>query len=178
MNFPRPFYPPALPLLLLVVLALGSPAVPALPDDQKQPIEIEADGVEIDEGKQLSVYTGNVDIRQGSIRLQAQKVTVHHEKSNQPRRIVAEGKPARFKQLEKKGGKEVKARANRIEYDANSEEVLLIGKAVLTQGKDSFKSNRIRYDRRKAVVKAGAAVKGGGKKQGGRVRITINPNSQ
>ena len=60
--------------------------------------------------------------------------------------------------------------------DANSDEVELIGKAVLTQGKDSFSSDRILYDRHKAVVKAGAAVKGGGK--GGRVRITINPGGK
>ena len=161
--------------LVAALFLVGGTAALALPDDQQQPIEIEADGVEIDDGRQVSIYTGNVDIRQGSMQLLADRVTVQHAKSRQPSHIVAEGNPARFRQLVKKG-KEVKARAGRIEYDANSDEVELIGKAVLTQGKDSFSSDRILYDRHKAVVKAGAAVKGGGK--GGRVRITINPGGK
>jgi lipopolysaccharide export system protein LptA len=44
----------------------------------------------------------------------------------------------------------------------------MIGDAVLIQGKDSMRSDRIVYDRVKSVVKAGAAAKG---KQ--RVRISI-----
>ncbi|OQX44175.1 MAG: lipopolysaccharide transport periplasmic protein LptA, partial [Candidatus Sedimenticola endophacoides] len=51
----------------------------------------------------------------------------------------------------------------------DSEILYLIGDAVLSQGKDSFKSDRITYDRVKAVVKAGASAKG---KQ--RVRATIS----
>ncbi len=164
-------------LLTFLLLAWG-PAALALPNDQKQPIQIEADGVEIDDGRQVSIYSGSVDIRQGSMHLQADRVTVHHEQSGQPHRIVAGGRPARFRQLAKKGSKEVTARAMRIEYDAGSEEVVFIGKAVLTQGKDSFRSDRILYDRHKAVVKAGAAISDSGKKKGERVRITIDPGNR
>lgn len=161
--------------VLLLVWAAGAPA---LSGDQKQPIQVEADGVEIDDGKQVSIYTGNVEVQQGSMRLRAEKITIHHRQSRQPYRIVAEGRPARFRQLVKKDGKEVKAQAKRMEYDANSEEILLIGKAVLTQGKDSFRSDRILYDRNKAVVKAGASVpESPGSTKPARVRITIDPSS-
>lgn len=181
MSFRQPFFDSAgrrvHGVLVLLLLAWGAVAL-ALPDDQRQPIQIEADGVEIDDGRQVSIYTGSVDVRQGSMHLQADRVTVHHRQSRQPHRIVAEGRPARFRQLAKKGGKEVKARALRIEYDANKEEVVLIDQAVLTQGKDSFRSDRILYDRRKAVVKAGAAVAGSGAKKGERVRITIDPGGR
>jgi lipopolysaccharide export system protein LptA len=44
----------------------------------------------------------------------------------------------------------------------------LIGNAVLTQGKDTFKSDRIAYDRKKSLIKGGTSAKG---KQ--RVRVTI-----
>ena len=44
----------------------------------------------------------------------------------------------------------------------------MIGDSVLFQGKDSFKSDRITYDRTKSLVRAGASAKG---KQ--RVRISI-----
>jgi len=156
--------------LLSLSLAAWAGGAGALPDDQNQPIEIEADGVELDDGRHLSIYSGNVELRQGSMRLWADKVTVNHKASRQPNRIIAVGKPARFRQLTDKEGKEVKAKSLRMEYDASKEEVLLIDQAELTQGKDRFSSDRILYDRKKAVVKAGASAKG---KQ--RVKISITP---
>lgn len=162
--------------LLATLLLIWVTAATALTGDQKQPIHVEADGVEIDDGRNISIYTGNVEVRQGSMHMWAAKITVHHKQSRQPHRIIAVGSPVRFRQLVKKDGKEVKARANRMEYDANREEILLLGKAVLTQGKDSFSSDRILYDRNKAVVKAGASVsKKTGSEKGERVRITIDP---
>ncbi len=164
--FPRPLAAG----LLTMLFATASGLAFALPDDQNQPIEIEADGVELDDGRHLSTYTGNVLVQQGSMRLWADEVTVNHKASRHPNRIIAVGEPARFRQLTEQGGQEVKARAQRLEYDAASEEVLLIGQAELTQGQDRFSSDRIVYDRQKAVVKAGAKAKG---KQ--RVKISITP---
>jgi lipopolysaccharide export system protein LptA len=155
---------------LFLTLSTGNAL--ALPDDQNQPIEIAADGVEIDDGRHLSVYSGNVEVQQGSMRLWADQVTIHHKHSGRPNRIVAVGAPARYRQLTEED-QEVQAQAKRLEYDANSEEVLLIGEALLTQGKDTFRSDRILYDRSKAMVKAGASAKG---KQ--RVRISIDPSSR
>jgi lipopolysaccharide export system protein LptA len=157
--------------MLALCICFCSLASFALPSDQNQPIQIEADGVEIDDGKQTSVYTGNVEIQQGTMRLWADKVTIHHQASRSPHRLIAIGKPARYEQQLEKDAKKVKARARRIEYDAGSEEILLIDNAQLTQGKDKFSSDRILYDRNKAVVKAGASAKGSQ-----RVRISIDPS--
>jgi len=162
-------------LAAVLWLMLGAAQVQALPGDQNQPIEIEADGVEIDDGRNVSVYSGNVEIRQGSMQLWADQVTVHHAASRQPQRIVAVGEPARYRQMVEKDGEQVKARALRIEYDAGSEEILLLDQAVLSQGKDSFRSDRILYDRNKAVVKAGKSVAKGAAGRSERVRITIDP---
>jgi lipopolysaccharide export system protein LptA len=160
----------SLRLLTALLCAAWTGLAAALPDDQNQPIEIEADGVELDDGRNLSVYSGNVEVRQGSMHLWADQVTVNHADSRQPNRIIAVGKPARFRQLAEQGGKEVKAKSLRMEYDANSEEMVLIDQAELTQGQDRFSSDRIIYDRSKAVVKAGASAQG---KQ--RVKISITP---
>ncbi len=162
---------------LFVGLCLCAGSVPALPGDENQPIDVEADGVEIDDGRNLSVYSGSVEIRQGSMHLWADKVTVHHGVSRQPQKIVAEGRPARFRQQVEVGGEEVKAHALHIEYTADSEEILLLNQAVLSQGRDSFRSDRILYDRSKAVVKAGKSVaKGGDKRE--RVKITFDPTKK
>ena len=94
------------------------------------------------------------------------------QRGSKPSRILAEGRPVQFRQLESKQKGYITGKARRAEYQLSSEELVLIGDAVLTQGKDSFQSDRIVYDRVRAKMKAGAAANG---KQ--RVKITIgNPN--
>jgi len=151
--------------LLALILILSCPAALALESDKEQPIELAADSVDIDEAKGMSIYRGDVDVQQGSMRLRADVVTVHHDK-RKPSKLVAEGRPAKFQQRSDKGP--IKGEAKRLEYKINSENLILIGDAVVTQGKDSIRSDRIVYDRVKSVVKAGAAAKG---KQ--RVHISI-----
>ncbi|MES9897521.1 MAG: lipopolysaccharide transport periplasmic protein LptA [Sedimenticola sp.] len=147
------------------------PAMPslaqALQSDKNQPTQIEADSVEIDDGKGISIYKGNVVMTQGSIQFKADKVVVtqREEKADQ---ITATGTPVQFQQEMDNNEGMVKGRSKRIEYEADSEILYMINDAVLTQNKDTFTSDRITYDRAKAVVKAGASAKG---KE--RVRVTI-----
>jgi lipopolysaccharide export system protein LptA len=149
--------------LLLILPTLAQ----ALQSDKDQPIDVEADGVDMDDRKGISIYQGNVILTQGSIVIKADKVTVS-QKSDGADKIVAEGRPVTFRQ-ETEGNKgTIRGRANRTEYHANSEIIYLIGNAVLIQGKDTFKSDRITYDRAQAVIKAGASAQG---KQ--RVKVTI-----
>jgi lipopolysaccharide export system protein LptA len=66
----------------------------------------------------------------------------------------------------------IKGEGLRLEYMVQNEEVILTDQAVLRQGQDSFRSDRIVYDRVNAKLKAGAAAAG---KQ--RVRVQISPQS-
>ena len=152
-------------LFLTLVLLCAAGTVAALESDKEQPIELAADSVDIDESKGTSIYRGDVDLRQGSMHLQADVVTVYQNK-RKPTKIIAEGRPVKFQQQSDKGL--VKGRAKRAEYEMDSENLVMIGDAVLLQGNDSMRSDRIVYDRVKSVVKAGAAAKG---KE--RVRISI-----
>ncbi len=151
--------------LLILILLLSIPLAHALESDKDQPIEMAADSVDIDESKGTSIYRGDVDLRQGTMQVLADVVTVHQEQ-RKPTKIIAEGKPVKFRQQSDRGM--VKGRARRVEYVVDSENLVMIGDAVLIQGKDSMRSDRIVYDRVRSVVKAGAAAKG---KQ--RVRISI-----
>ena len=156
-------------ILLALMLMFATAVGLALESDKDQPIELAADSVDIDESKGMSVYRGDVDLRQGTMRVQADVVTVHQNK-RKPTKIIAEGRPVKFRQQSEKGP--VKGEAKRVEYEVDSENLVMIGNAVLIQGKDSMRSDRIVYDRIRSVVKAGAAAKG---KQ--RVRIKIqSPN--
>lgn len=153
--------------LTLALALLAPPAAPAPDDDRQQPIELAADSVDIDEGRGVSVYRGDVDLRQGSMRLRADVVTVT-QRNRKPARIDAEGRPVKFSQDTPEG--RVRGEARRVEYEIDSENLLLAGDAVLVQGKDTMRSDRIVYDRVRSVVKAGAAAAGKG-----RVRISIQP---
>ena len=161
---------PSLPALLL--LSCCASQALALSGDRDQPIDIVADSVDIDEAKGTSTYTGHVEINQGSIRLQADTVVVEH-RPGQPRMINASGAPAKFRQLPDNSKEYVTGTARQLQYQLDSEELVLNGDAQLKQGKDRFHSDRIVYDRVKAVVKAGAAAQG---KE--RVRVTILPDKQ
>lgn len=159
------------PAALHIGFALALICAPALAlkDDEKQPLQIEADDVALDEAKSTSVYTGNVQVDQGSMRLLARHVTVYHREDRRPRFIIALGEPAKFKQLLDNDEGEVQAFAKRIEYDAEKDELTLIEDALVIQGEDRISSDRIVYDRAQARVRAGGS---------GRVRITITPESQ
>jgi len=159
-------------LLAALLLTLSAPQAMALSGDKDQPIDIVADSVDIDEARGTSTYTGNVEINQGSIRLLADKVVVEH-RPGQPRKVNASGAPAKFRQLPDNSKEYVTGTARQLHYQLDSEELVLDGDAQLNQGKDRFNSDRIVYDRVKAVVKAGAAAQG---KE--RVRVTIQPGQR
>jgi len=153
-------------LLFILPLCLSG-GVFALPSDKDQPIELLADSADMDEARELSIYRGNVDMRQGSMHLLADEVTVQHP-GRKPKRIIAIGS-VRFSQKNSEG-QLVRARAQKAEFEVDSEILELTGKAFYSQGEDTMRSDRIVYDRVKHKVRAGAAAQG---KQ--RVRITIQP---
>ncbi len=137
----------------------------AAPEDKDQPIRIQADKVTLDERQAVSTYDGNVVVTQGTMRLTADIVRVFADR-NQLDRIVAEGNLVEFFQKTAKG-QEVRAEAKQIEYRASDQLVILLGSAKLTQGPNSFASERIEYNTLSAVVNAGD--------DSGRVDVIILP---
>ena len=158
------------PGLILGTFLLSSAPAWALETDQQQPLYLEADNAEMDEAKRLSLYSGSVIVRQGSLEIRADQVTIHHAEDKRPQLVIAIGKPASYKQAVEGEEKPVQAEALRMEYQADKDEITLIDQAVVFQGTDTFRSDRILYDRTNARVKAGASAKG---KE--RVRIHITP---
>ena len=159
------------PLSLLLLLSTGTAS--ALQSDLQQPITVEADGMDIDEGRRTNTYRGNVVLHQGTITLKADKVTViMGSKPGESNRVVAEGEPATLQQLPDGKQEYVVGRANRLEYSVDQETLVLTGNASLRQGQDNFKSDRIVYDRAKAMIRAGASAQGNQ-----RVRVTIGSQS-
>lgn len=154
---------------LTLTLALVARSALALKEDEKQPMLIEADRVEVDEGKSTSIYIGNVQVDQGSMRLLADHVTVVHRPDRRVKTVVALGAPVKYKQLLDGDEGEVHAFAKRMDFDADKNELILIDEALLIQGEDRISSNRIVYDRARSRMQAGGT---------GRVKITIVPEKK
>ena len=163
---------PAVPILVLALL-LAPLRLAAVEDDQEQPLYLEADSAELYEEQSMSVYTGNVFVKQGSMEVRGDQVTVHHDSERKPKLIIAIGAPATYQQQAEGEDELLEAEALRMEYDKAQDEITLINQAVLFQGEDVFRSDRIVYDRALGQVKAGTIAQG---KE--RVHITISPADQ
>jgi lipopolysaccharide export system protein LptA len=143
----------------------------ALSTDRNQPMSIEADRVELNDGKGISVYRGNVKVTQGTLVLTGQTMTVF-TKNDQVEKVIMEGKPATYRQRPDNKNQDVRAKALRMEYYTNPEHIILLKDAEVEQEGDRLRSERIEYDVLKDKVNAGTD------QPNERVHITIQPRPE
>ena len=143
--------------LLILLVVFVSSLVLALPEDTKQPIEIEAQSVVVDETTGFNEFSGNAVVRQGSILLSAELIQVQTD-NKEVVSMIAKGsreKPAKYIQSQENQARFVEATATLITYDVDKGMILLVGNAHLVQGFDSFSGETLDYDidNDKVVVK-------------------------
>lgn len=143
----------------------------ALPEDRNQPIYIQSDRAERDERKGTTVYTGDVEIDQGSLHISADRVTIAMD-GDQVTRIDALGAPAKMHQKPSPEREPVYARATTIQYDVAREILTLIEKAAVTQEGSTVKGERIEYFVQEQRVKASS---GSAESGASRVQMVIQP---
>lgn len=164
------------PLALLA--ALAAPEAPALDSDSKQPMYVESDTASYDEKKGETVYTGNVKATQGSLEVLGDKMTVY-QKDKKTDRIVILGRPAQLKQTPEGSDQDMHGSGQRADYFPETGVLILYEKAITWEGPDIstsehvVRSDRIEYDTRNSLYKAGTP--GSGSK---RVQVTILPKKE
>ncbi len=131
----------------------------ALPDDDQQPIHIQANSAERDERKGITTYTGNVIISQGSLVIEADKIIIYSQ-DNDISRIIATGKPAHFQQKPKPEKAVIHARGNTIRFFIDKGHVQLINNASLVQEDSTVRSDIIDYYINDQKIKASSSNKG------------------
>lgn len=141
----------ALALLFAVLASRGL----ALPDDRNQAIEITAERALRDEKAGYTVYTGDVILVQGSLRIEAERLTIFHD-SEAANRIVATGSPATLSQQPEIDKALVTARAGRIIYEKTQERVLLRENAMIEQDGAVVSGESIDYFMTEQRVRADA----------------------
>ncbi len=142
---------------LLLVLLLGlfvGPAL-ALSGDEKQPIEVEADLLEVRDDDNISVYRGNVTLTQGSIRISSDQLTIYFNENDELELMEMTGSPARFRQLDD-DNLEMIGQAEQINYRETESVIILIGNASFTHDGDRIESDRIEIDTENDNLSAGS----------------------
>ncbi|WP_444937571.1 lipopolysaccharide transport periplasmic protein LptA [Microbulbifer sp. JMSA002] len=130
----------------IAALLLTASSAFALPEDRQQRINISSDAMNAGLNNNLVVYSNNVVITQGSLKIRADRVEVYFTPEKEISRVVAVGKPAHFQQKILQGENPVKARAQRIVYQVGSEELQLTGKAHVDREGNTLTAEKIDYD--------------------------------
>ena len=119
----------------------------ALPEDNQQPINIQADRAtqQSSDSGEKTEYFGHVVMTQGSLKVNADHVIIHSI-NRQVTQIEAIGTPAHLQQQSDPDKEPVKASANNIDYQLTTETVVLTDNAHIDQPDASFKGNHLKYN--------------------------------
>jgi len=135
-----------------------------LQQDTTLPVEIAADQLQINQNDGTILFTGNVIVSQGEMRLTAAKVLAEYSggdgsATGKITKIIATGGVTLVNGTEA-------AEAEKAEYTIDDGIIIMTGKVVLTQGQNALAAERMVVDLKKGIAN-----------MQGRVRTIIQPNS-
>lgn len=180
-------FPLLIALSALSTLSTLSACLFALPAhaesaDRKQPVNIEADQMSVDDRNKVHVFEGNVILSQGSLLIKGDKLVVTQDAAGFQNGVAtaSAGRLATFRQKREAGDGYVEGEAERIEYDSRNEKARLYNRARVSSGGDEVRGAFIEYDAitENYLASNAPASKPGAKPAGdGRVRAVIQPKN-
>jgi lipopolysaccharide export system protein LptA len=154
-------------LSFFLVTGIFSP-LHALDSDAEQPIKVEADMLVVDDQNQISTYSGQVSLIQGSLNIQSDKLIIRFDDQGDIALMEMYGQPALFTQQDKEG-KAMRGQAKRIDFEESRSTLLLQGDAEFEHDGDLIKSQQIK------INTAVNSIDAGGSETGDRVQMLIQP---
>jgi lipopolysaccharide export system protein LptA len=140
-------------LTLIVPPVAGQEAGSALKGhDTSAPVDVAADRIEVQDRADRAIFSGNVDVRQGSLRLNSARLTVTYSNTG----------GIEIRRLEASGGVLLRspsetARSEFAIYDLDRRLVTMLGGVSLTRGPSNVEGGRLVLD-----LDTGRAVMDGG----------------
>lgn len=124
-----------------------------LRQDTGAPVEVTADALKVDNAMGQAVFTGNVLVVQGAMRLSAGSVTVEYGDNGQGiRRLVATGGVTLATSAEA-------AESREATYEVDSGALVMTGSVLLTQGPSTIAGERLVADLRAGTGEMQGRVK-------------------
>lgn len=151
--------------------------------DREKPIHLEADRATVEdvnrkESNRVSVFTGNVIMTQGTLRISADKVIMKEDLQGF-RHATAIGDLVSFRQKRDGLNEYVEGWSQRAEYNSKTEKIELFRQARLKRGSDEVQGDYISYDMNSEFFKViGSKERGDETGPDKRVRITIQPKNK
>ncbi|MDZ4141602.1 MAG: lipopolysaccharide transport periplasmic protein LptA [Methylotenera sp.] len=145
--------------------------------DKDKPIDLEADSVKVDDAKQISTYSGNVILTQGTLVIHADKLIVREDNAGF-QHSTSTGNPTTFKQKREGKNEYMEGSAQRIEYDGRMDKVRLYTKAWVKRGEDIVHGDYISYDANAEYAEVMGGTKSSDGTVSGRVRAIIQPKNK
>ena len=151
--------------------------------DRNKPVYLEADRATVEdvnrkEASRVSIFTGNVVLIQGTMRISADKV-IMKEDLNGFRYATATGDLVSFRQKRDGLDEYVEGWSERAEYDSKTDKIELFRQARLKRGSDEVQGDYISYDMTSEFFKViGSKERGVEAGPDKRVRITIHPKNK
>jgi lipopolysaccharide export system protein LptA len=132
-------------LLFLSLLILGLGVAYAEKADRDKPLKIEADQLDYDDLKQLSVFTGRVSLVKGTIDIRGDRLEVRQDPDGFQYAVLTPvpGGRASYKQKRDIQSESVEGIAQRIEYDGKQDKIFLLGNAELKRFRSGVVSDEI-----------------------------------
>lgn len=156
---------------VILLLLLTSCATWAQQNDFQQKIVVDAKRQQVDIKNQQVTFFGQVEVRQGSIKMAADELTVFGKGGKGTEVMIATGSPATFYQL-LDNNRPIEAKANEIRYEVRSRTLTLSGHAELRQEETVVSGESIQYNIEKQQLMAD-----GGQDPEGRVTTIFLPET-
>ncbi|ADE10679.1 lipopolysaccharide transport periplasmic protein LptA [Sideroxydans lithotrophicus] len=145
--------------------------------DRDKPIHVESDRVVIDDAKQTSVFEGQVELTQGTLFIQAEKIVLTQDKLGN-KHCTATGSPANFRQKHEGTDQYMEGYGDRIEYDTRTETVDFFGHARVKRDQDDVQGDHIAYSTRTEVFEVSGDPTRLNDPDKGRAHAVIQPKAK
>jgi lipopolysaccharide export system protein LptA len=159
-------------LLLGLPLLVWSNLLHAENADRERPIHLESDVVVVDNINQTSVFEGKVELTQGTLRIQAEKVVLTQDKEGY-QHCTATGKLASFRQKQEGSNDYMEGYGERIEYDTRTETVDFFGQARIKREGDDVRGDHINYSTKTEVFQVSGDTSDANSPSRGRAHAVI-----
>jgi lipopolysaccharide export system protein LptA len=145
--------------------------------DREKPIHLESDRVVVDDVTQTSVFEGNVELTQGTLQIQAEKIVLTQDKKGN-KHCTATGSLASFRQKHEGSDEYMEGYGKRVEYDTHAETVDFFGQARVKRAQDDVQGDHIAYSTRTEVFQVNGDPNNINDPNKGRVHAVIQPKNK
>jgi lipopolysaccharide export system protein LptA len=161
-------------LLLLAMIFFYTPSSFAERADNEKPMHLEADQMLVDDAKQISTFTGNVQFIQGTLLIRGDKIIVVQDKEGY-KHGTAYGNTASFRQKREGLDEYVEGYGERIEYDMRTETVDFYVRASVKRALDEVRGEHITYNAKTEIFHVNSGIKPPGGTPSKRVHAILQP---